>query len=173
VDERGKAWLGTIVFLFVVPGLVAGVGPFLISGWRFEPNLDARALLGATSIAIGVAFLLHSFVQFAARGIGTPAPVAPTKHLVVTGAYRYVRNPMYLAVLSIIFGQAVVFRDASVAVYGVAIFALVAAFVRLYEEPTLAQRFGLEYERYRASVPRWIPRSTPYEDPSDASDVTP
>jgi protein-S-isoprenylcysteine O-methyltransferase Ste14 len=97
-----------------------------------------------------------------ARGVGTPAPIAPTKHLVVTGAYRYVRNPIYLAVLSIIFGQALLFADVGVALYGVGVFLLVATFVRLYEEPTLRETYGAEYERYCAQVPPWIPSTSPY-----------
>ena len=164
MNERVQAWLGTIVFLFVVPGVVAGLIPFLIHGQRVVDG--AGVWPGAAAIAIGVVLLLHAFVLFAVRGIGTPAPIAPTKHLVVTGAYRYVRNPMYLAVLSIIFGQALLFADVTVALYGVGIFLLVATFVRFYEEPTLHEQFGNEYDRYRAQVPRWIPRSRPYS--SDA-----
>ena len=171
MNERGKAWLGTIVFLFAVPGVVAGVVPFLLSGWRFERSgAKVVPLFGGAAIAIGVAFLMHSFVMFAARGVGTPAPIAPTKHLVVSGAYRYVRNPMYLAVLAIIFGQAALFADASVALYGVSVFVVVAGFVRAYEEPTLLQRHGVEYERYRAMVPGWIPRLEPYTPSSDADE---
>ena len=164
MNERVQAWLGTIVFLFVVPGVVAGLIPFLIRGGEVADGVGMW--VGAAAIAIGVVQLLHAFVLFAARGIGTPAPIAPTKHLVVTGAYRYVRNPMYLAVLSIIFGQALLFADLTVALYGVGIFLLVATFVHLYEEPTLHEQFGHEYDRYRAQVPRWIPRARPYS--SDA-----
>jgi protein-S-isoprenylcysteine O-methyltransferase Ste14 len=162
VNERVQAWVGTIVFLFVVPGVVAGLVPFLIHGQEVVDG--AGVWPGAAGVAIGVVLLLHAFVLFAARGIGTPAPIAPTKHLVVTGAYRYVRNPMYLAVLSIIFGQALLFANVAVALYGVGIFLLVATFVRFYEEPTLHEQFGHEYDRYRAFVPRWLPRLTPYHE---------
>jgi len=164
MSDRLQAWVGTIVFLFVVPGVVAGLIPFLIHG---PEVVDGGGVwLGAAAIAVGIVMLLHAFVLFATRGIGTPAPIAPTQHLVVAGAYRYVRNPMYLAVLSIIFGQALLFANVGVAIYGVGIFLLVATFVRLYEEPTLHEQFGHEYDRYRAQVPRWIPRSRPYS--SDA-----
>jgi protein-S-isoprenylcysteine O-methyltransferase Ste14 len=162
VSERTRAWLGTIVFLFVVPGVVAGLIPWSIHGHRMVGGVGVWP--GAAAIAVGDVLLLHAFVLFAARGIGTPAPIAPTKHLVVTGAYRHVRNPMYLAVLSIIFGQALLFTSAVVALYGVGVFLLVATFVRLYEEPTLLEQFGAEYERYRTFVPRWLPRLTPYHD---------
>ena len=163
MNERIQAWLGTIVFLFVVPGVVAGLVPFALHDGQSAGGLGAW--VGAASVSIGIVLLLHAFVLFAARGIGTPAPIAPTKHLVVTGAYRYVRNPMYIAVLSIIFGQALLFADVVVALYGVGIFLLVATFVRLYEEPTLQEQFGAEYERYRKMVPAWIPRATPYQSP--------
>ena len=162
VNERIQAWLGTIVFLFVVPGVVAGLVPFALHDGQSSGGMGAW--VGAASVSIGIVLLLHAFVLFAARGIGTPAPIAPTKHLVVTGAYRYVRNPMYIAVLSIIFGQALLFASAVVALYGVGVFLLVATFVRLYEEPTLREQFGAEYERYRTFVPRWLPRLTPYRD---------
>jgi protein-S-isoprenylcysteine O-methyltransferase Ste14 len=162
VNERARAWIGTIVFLFVVPGVVAGVIPFALHD--AESSGGVVSWVGAAAVSIGIVLLLHAFVLFAARGIGTPAPIAPTKHLVVTGAYRHVRNPMYLAVLSIIFGQALLFTSAVVALYGVGVFLLVATFVRLYEEPTLQQTYGAEYERYRKMVPAWIPRATPYKD---------
>jgi protein-S-isoprenylcysteine O-methyltransferase Ste14 len=99
-------------------------------------------------------------VRFALQGLGTPAPIAPTQHLVVTGLYRYVRNPMYVAVATVIFGQAVVFGDWPLFADG-ALFCLVChLFVVGYEEPTLKKSFGAEYEAFRLNVPRWIPRLT-------------
>ena len=100
-----RAWIGTILFLFLAPGIVAGFIPWLISGWRPHDWGGAVWVVPVAWIAIflGVAFLLHAFALFALHR-GTPAPVAPTETLVVTGAYRLVRNPMYLAVLAIILG---------------------------------------------------------------------
>ena len=119
---------------------------------------------GAVLIAVGVLVLVHAFARFVAEGLGTPAPVAQTERLVVGGLYRYVRNPMYLylAVAAIILGQALALAQPILLLY-VAIFAVaVVAFVRWYEEPTLRQQFGEQYERYRRAVPAWWPRREPW-----------
>ena len=102
--------------------------------------------------------LLDSFARFALQGLGTPAPVAPPKHLVVTGLYRRVRNPMYVGVLAAVSGQALLFGSVRLLEYALLLGLAVHSFVFFYEEPTLRKQFGEEYERYRASVPRWIPR---------------
>ncbi len=106
----------------------------------------------------GVPVLLDSFARFAFKGLGTPAPVFPTRHLVVSGLYRYVRNPMYLAVASVIFGQGLLFGDVRVLEYGVLVWLAFHLFVLLYEEPVLRRSFGAEYESFCAHVGRWIPR---------------
>jgi protein-S-isoprenylcysteine O-methyltransferase Ste14 len=144
------------LFLILVPGTVAGLVPWLMGGWR------VRHPLGLALVVVGVAFLLHAFATFAARGRGTPAPVAPPQRLVVTGAYRYVRNPMYLAVLAVILGQALASGNPWIGLYGALVFAAFVGFVHLHEEPTLRARFGSDYDRYAANVPRWLPRLRPY-----------
>jgi protein-S-isoprenylcysteine O-methyltransferase Ste14 len=113
---------------------------------------------GALLVAAGAAVLLHAFARFVVEGIGTPAPVAPPEHLVVGGLYRYVRNPMYLAVAATIIGQALILGRPALLLYVAAFGAAVASFVRFYEEPTLARRFGAEYDAYRRAVPAWWPR---------------
>jgi len=105
--------------------------------------------------------LIDSFVRFA-RSLGTPAPIAPTERLVVDGWYRYVRNPMYVAVVSIIMGQALLFGSWPAFAWGVMVFVAVHLFVVAYEEPTLSGQFGDEYARYRENVGRWVPRLTPW-----------
>jgi protein-S-isoprenylcysteine O-methyltransferase Ste14 len=110
-----------------------------------------------------VAFLLAAFARFVIEGMGTPAPVAPTERLVVGGAYRYVRNPMYLAVASIIVGQGLLLGQATLLLYALVFAAAVTAFVRGYEEPALTNRFGEQYETYRREVPRWRPRLIPWK----------
>ena len=92
------------------------------------------------------------------RGLGTPAPIAPTKFLVVSGLHRYVRNPMYIGVALVILGEAALFRASVLAWYAGVFWVLVNLFVMLYEEPTLRRQFGESYEQYRRTVPRWIPR---------------
>jgi protein-S-isoprenylcysteine O-methyltransferase Ste14 len=113
-------------------------------------------------IAAGLAFLLPAFARFVIEGIGTPAPTAPTQRLVVGGAYRYVRNPMYLAVAALILGQALLLGQAILLLYALGFGIAVTAFVHGYEEPTLVSRFGEEYNRYMSEVPRWFPRGSPW-----------
>jgi protein-S-isoprenylcysteine O-methyltransferase Ste14 len=109
-------------------------------------------------LVVSVAVLVQAFARFVLEGRGTPAPVAPTERLVVGGLYRYVRNPMYVAVVGAIVGQALLLGRGVLLVYAAIVWAVVASFVLLYEEPTLREQFGTEYDAYRASVPAWIPR---------------
>ena len=113
-------------------------------------------------ITVGVIGLLDSFVRFAVQGVGTPAPVFPTRHLVVTGLYRYVRNPMYVAVVSTILGQGLILGNVTLLEYGGLVWLLFHLFVLVYEEPTLRASFGSEYKLFCTEVPRWIPRFTPW-----------
>ena len=106
--------------------------------------------------------MLDSFYRFAIQGLGTPAPVLPTKHLVVTGLYRHVRNPMYVGVASTIFGQALLFASKALVIYGALVWLAFHLFVFFYEEPTLQATFGDEYKTFREEVPRWIPRLRPF-----------
>jgi protein-S-isoprenylcysteine O-methyltransferase Ste14 len=106
--------------------------------------------------------LVHAFTRFAVEGLGTPAPVAPTTNLVVGGLYRHVRNPMYLAVLLVVIGQAIVFGHVFLATYAAGLAVAFVSFVQLYEEPTLASRFGGQYDAYRRAVPGWWPRLRPW-----------
>jgi len=106
--------------------------------------------------------LLDSFRRFAVEGLGTPAPIAPTQRLVVSGFYRYVRNPMYVAVASVIFGQGLLFGSVAVLEYGVAVWLAFYLFVLLYEESVLRARYGEEYDIFVAEVPRWLPRLRPW-----------
>ena len=148
----------------VVPGTVAGLVPWFLTGWDRRDHWPVLDVAGWILIAAGVVALLHAFARFVVEGIGTPAPVAPTENLVVGGLYRYVRNPMYLAVGATIVGQALVLAQPVLFVYAAIFAVVVVAFVRGYEEPTLRRRFGEEYERYRRAVPGWRPRRTPWRD---------
>lgn len=160
------AIVGSAVFLVIAPGFVAGLVPWWISHWRIEapfPGMPPFRFAGGILVALGVAGLLDSFVRFALQGVGTPAPVFPTRHLVVTGLYRYVRNPMYVAVVSTILGQGLIFGNVTLMEYGGLAWLLFHAFVLIYEEPTLRATFGAEYQSFCAEVPRWIPRLTPWK----------
>jgi protein-S-isoprenylcysteine O-methyltransferase Ste14 len=160
-----RTWsiLGSAVFLVIAPGFVAAVVPWWISHWRVEAPLFGITLFrfaGGVLILMGAIGLLDSFARFAIQGLGTPAPVFPTRHLVVTGLYRYVRNPMYVAVVSSILGQGLLFGNVRLMEYGAAVWLLMHLFVVLYEEPALERAFGAGYRCFREAVPRWIPRWT-------------
>jgi protein-S-isoprenylcysteine O-methyltransferase Ste14 len=163
--RRSAAAIGSALFFIVAPGTVAFLVPWTFSRWHVgEPfwGITVLRAVGLIVIVLGLAIVLDSFVRFVVQGIGTPAPILPTKHLVVTGFYRYVRNPMYIGVASLIFGQALLFGNARVLIYGIFIWLAFHLFVLAYEEPTLKRQFGREYAAFTANVPRWIPRLRPW-----------
>jgi protein-S-isoprenylcysteine O-methyltransferase Ste14 len=138
--RRILAIIGSAVFLVIAPGLV----PHWISRWRLETPFFGMPLFrfaGGSLIELGVAGLLDSFARFAGQGVGTPAPVFPTRHLVVTGLYRYVRKPMYIAVVCTILGQGLVFGNVALLEYGGLVWLLFHLWVLGYEEPTQTATF--------------------------------
>lgn len=160
---RSAALAFSGLFLLVAPGTLAGLIPFsLTEGWRQPLGPLPLAAAGAMLIAGGALLLLECFSRFALQGHGTPAPVAPPTRLIVTGAYRRVRNPMYVAVVSLVLGQAAVFADPRLLGYAAVLWLGFHLFVLGYEEPTLRQSFPEDYRAFFAAVPRWIPRLTPW-----------
>jgi protein-S-isoprenylcysteine O-methyltransferase Ste14 len=163
--KRSMAALGSGIFFLLAPGIVAGVVPWWITRWQMHGEstgwIPLRAI-GIVLLVVSVPVLVRAFWQFAVEGLGTPAPVAPTQTLVVGGLYRYVRNPMYLAVLGAIVGQALLLGQLGLLVYALVILTAFASFVRWYEEPTLMRQFGAEYEAYKKAVPAWWPRRHPW-----------
>jgi protein-S-isoprenylcysteine O-methyltransferase Ste14 len=168
--RRVSAIAVSALFLVIAPGFVAGLVPWWICHWRVEKPFFGIALIrivGAVMIVFGLIGLLDSFARFALQGLGTPAPVFPTRHLVITGLYRYVRNPMYVAVVSTILGQGLMLGSSTLLKYGAFVWLLFHIFVLAYEEPVLRGTFGPEYTRYCREVPRWIPRLRPWNrDPT-------
>ncbi len=163
--RRLWASLGSLLFFLLAPGVVAGLAPWWISRWHMQPpflGFSLFRLAGAGLITLGTPALLDSFARFALQGLGTPAPIFPTKHLVITGLYRYVRNPMYVGVVSVIAGQGLLLGNPRVLGYGALVWLAFSLFVIGYEEPTLRRTFGAEYERFCTNVPRWIPRLRPW-----------
>ena len=165
--RKPTAALGSAVFFLLAPGVVVGLIPWLLTkGWQTREPLPywmpVRVLGGALLLA-GLISLVGAFVRFVVEGLGTPAPVAAPERLVVGGVYRYVRNPMYVAVLAAIVGQALLLGRLGLLLYACTVWLVVAAFVRFYEEPTLARRFGADYEAYRRAVPAWWPRLRAWE----------
>lgn len=156
---------GSALFFAVAPGVVAGLIPWWLTGWRVHGTLSHLApvrIAGLVMLVLGAIVLVQAFARFAAEGHGTPAPVAPTERLVIGGLYRHVRNPMYLAVVAAITGQALALGQPALLGYAAAVWVTVAAFVRWYEEPALARQFGAQYDAYRRSVPAWRPRIRPW-----------
>jgi protein-S-isoprenylcysteine O-methyltransferase Ste14 len=165
--RRSAATIGSAVFFVVAPGVVAGLVPWLISGWQLlrpmSPLAIVRLAAGVVLLVLAVVVLVRAFVRFVVEGGGTPAPVAPTERLVLGGDYRFVRNPMYLAVVTAVLGQAMIFGSLALLGYALAVWAIMAAFVRWYEEPLLLRRYGDEYQRYREAVRAWVPRLQPWQ----------
>jgi protein-S-isoprenylcysteine O-methyltransferase Ste14 len=165
----GRAAVGAALFFVVAPGSVVGLAPYLISGWRREHLLpSALRAAGAVLIAMGLLSVVESFARFVLRGHGTPAPVAPPEHLVVSGQYRHVRNPMYVALVALVVGQALWLGSSALAIYAVVLLVLFHLRVVTYEEPQLVKLFGVEFAAYRQGVPRWLPRVSPWR-PSPAT----
>jgi protein-S-isoprenylcysteine O-methyltransferase Ste14 len=161
--SKAIAVLGSALFFVIAPLMLAGFIPWWVTQWEFRPalfGLDPTRGLGGILIVAGAPGIVDSFARFALDGLGTPAPIAPPQKLVVTGLYRYVRNPIYIAVVAVILGQALLFGDLRLLGYGALLWLFFHAWVVMIEEPSLKQTFDAEYERFRSNVPRWIPRLT-------------
>ena len=169
--RRFCAVLGSALFLVLAPGTLAVLIPWWISGWRFAAPVNGWSALrvsGVLLIAAAAPLLLDSFARFAMKGLGTPAPVFPTRNLVISGLYRYVRNPIYIAVVASITGRGLLFGQVRLLEYAALVWLLFHLFVVAYEEPTLRATFGPEYEDFRAAVPRWIPRLSAWQGRNSA-----
>jgi steroid 5-alpha reductase family enzyme len=153
----------SLLWLILMPGIVAGYVPWRYFGVRDAVTgpLDAGRVAGIVVSLAGVALLVTCVWEFARQGRGTLSPVDPPRQLVVRGLYRYVRNPMYVAVTMILLGEAIAARSLDLVVYWLVFFSLASLFVIVYEEPYLRRRFGASYDAYTARVGRWIPRFRP------------
>ena len=164
--RRRTAAVGSAIFFLLAPGVVVGLIPWLLTRWQVREPLPYWApvrVVGGVLLIVGLIALVQAFVRFVVEGFGTPAPIAAPERLVIGGVYRYVRNPMYVAALAAIVGQALLLGQLGLLLYAATAWLVVAAFVRWYEEPTLARRFGADYEAYRRAVPAWWPRLRPWE----------
>src|SRR5215211_9476024 len=164
--RKSTAAVGSALFFLLAPGVVVGLVPWALTRWQVREPLPYWAparVLGGVVLVAGLIALVQAFVRFVLEGHGTPAPVAAPERLVVGGAFRHVRNPMYVAVLAAIVGQALLLGQLGLLLYAAALWLISAAFVRWYEEPTLRRRFGADYEAYRRAVPAWWPRLRPWE----------
>jgi len=169
---RLTAAIGSAFFFLVAPGIVGGLIPWLLTGWQVRdpaPYWAPMRVLGVILILAGLIVLIQAFLSFVVEVLGTPAPIAPPERLVVGGVYRHVRNPMYVAVLATLVGQGLLLGQLGLLLYAAALWLIAAAFVRWYEEPTLARRFGANYEAYQRAVPAWWPRLHPWK-PSEGDE---
>lgn len=154
-------WLRTLLFVAILPAAVIGWGPYWITGWEMRAPLlgfEPVRWLGVALLLGGLPLFAEFLWRFVQEGHGTPAPIDPPKALVVRGAFQYVRNPGYVAVLALLVGQALLLGSGSMLVYAAVIWLVFHLFVVLHEEPDLRERFGDPYEVYFREVPRWIPR---------------
>ena len=152
--------LRSLLWTILMPGIVAGYVPwryFGLSGARIDWS-DRLDLLGLASTGAGMLLLAACIVEFARSGRGTLSPIDPPRHLVVRGLYRYVRNPMYLAVTLILLGEAALLHSLNLVTYWACFFVAANVFVIGYEEPYLRSRFGVSYDAYTQKVGRWVPR---------------
>ena len=158
---RSRAAFATFLFLLIAPGIVAVVGPWLITDWIMPDVLPYFAGLligvGGFTVFVGTLLLLDCFIRFVREGNGTPMPWMPTEGVIASGPYRYVRNPMYVAIMTIIVGQTILFWSLPLLGYAAAVWLVFHFFVLLVEEPGLRGSYGPAYERYADEVPRVPP----------------
>jgi len=154
-------------------GTFACLLPYLLGEWHFHrplPYWGIAQAVGVLLICAGLVPEVQSFIDFI-KADGTPVPVASPPRLVVSGFYRYVRNPIYVGFLVILMGQVLLFGSRGLLVYAVVAWCVGAAAVRFYEEPTLARKFGAGYQDYRRAVRAWVPRLHPWT-PGPESSIT-
>jgi protein-S-isoprenylcysteine O-methyltransferase Ste14 len=153
----------SIFFALLLPGTVTVLIPYLIASSRGPIRIEYWTLwqyLSLLLIIVGTGIVIWCIRDFAVVGRGTLAPIDPPKHLVVRGPYRYVRNPMYVGVVSILLGEALLLGSLALLGYAAAYFVIVHLFVMFYEEPALRRQFGESYESYCRRVHRWVPRQS-------------
>jgi len=156
---RRNVIVSILFAVFGGPGIVLVYLPFWFTRFRVPAGEPWwQVALAIVLITAGVAPLGESARRFILAGRGTLVPTAPTEHLVVSGFYLFVRNPMYVGVLIALAGESVLFERRVMAVYLVLVWLATHLFVCLYEEPTLTRRYGDEYLRFKRNVPRWVPR---------------
>ncbi|WP_263355950.1 methyltransferase family protein [Acidicapsa ligni] len=155
-----RSVLVSVLFtLFGGPGIILVYLPWVITRFRVPALLtEWQRVVAAALIVAGLLPLLDSIVRFVRVGRGTLMPNVPTERLVVTGLYRYVRNPMYVGDLMVLAGEALLFQSLWMVGYAVFVWAVLEVFIRRYEEPTLRRRHGAEYVDYCGRVRRWWPR---------------
>lgn len=153
--------LKSLIFTVIAPGSVTILIPYVLLnsfGEVLSVKIGNLRYLGLIPMLLGTLIYFWCIWDFTFSGKGTPAPIDPPKELVVTGLYRFIRNPMYVGMLLILFGEAILFATLLILGYTVLSFFCFHLFVVAYEEPTLRGTFGAAYKKYCDAVPRWLPR---------------
>jgi protein-S-isoprenylcysteine O-methyltransferase Ste14 len=154
----------TLVFTIIVPGTVTVAIPhyLLPSDYPFRADLlSFFQYPGLALILFGGGFYFRCAYDFIFKGKGTPAPVDPPKELVINGLYGFVRNPMYVGIISILIGESIIFAEIDLLLYALLVLTIFHLVIILYEEPTLKKTFGESYIQYCKAVPRWFPLKLP------------
>jgi protein-S-isoprenylcysteine O-methyltransferase Ste14 len=160
---RRNALISILFLVLGGPGIILVYLPLWMTHFRVPaPQPWWQMLTAGMLIAVGILPLLESARRFVIVGRGTLVPTAPTEHLVASGFYRHVRNPMYVSVVTALAGEAILFASWIMAVYVLLVWLACHLFVCFYEEPKLTRRYGEEYLRFKTHVPRWLPRLTPW-----------
>lgn len=162
--RKSLAAAGSVAWFVAIGGTFGCLLPYLDNDWHFHqpmPCWDIARAAGVLLICAGLAPILGSFAEFF-KAAGTPIPVASPPRLVVTGFYRYVRNPIYAGFFAVLIGQALLFGSLGLVTYAAVAWCVGAVAVRWYEEPILSRKFGAEYQAYRHAVPAWVPRLRPW-----------
>ena len=155
-------FLRSLLWTILLPGMIAGYIPWRFFGFRLHAPQSVMQLICVAVAALGVVILLLCIVEFARRGRGTLSPLDPPRKLVVTGLYRWVRNPMYVGVALVLLGEILMSGSSALATYAAIFFLCANLFILAYEEPHLARTFGASYQDYKRHVRRWIPRLSPW-----------
>jgi protein-S-isoprenylcysteine O-methyltransferase Ste14 len=164
-SPRRSAVVSILFVVFGGPGFVLAYFPFWITRFHLPANEQVwQMVLAAACILAGLAPLFESIVRFVRIGRGTLVPTTPTEELVVSGLYRYVRNPMYVGVLTVLVGEVVLLKSRDLAIYMGVVWLGIHLFICFYEEPTLTRRYAEQYAIYKRNVPRWVPRVRPWSD---------
>ena len=173
-------WLRQTLSVILLPGTVAVAVPIWLAR---RNNITLRSpdgplevvsvVAGGVALAVGLMLFIGSLRRFASEGQGTLAPWDPPRHLVVHGLYRFVRNPMISGVIFVLAGEALILRSAPHAWWALIFLVSNAVYIPLLEEPMLEGRFGDEYRDYRAHVPRFVPRLTPWAPDESDQEIGP
>jgi len=158
MTERVATLIKTLIFTLLVPGTVTVYLPYRLLERTPMPGSWVALAAGLCLAALGLGVYLWCAWEFVSAGQGTPAPIDAPKKLVVSGLNRFVRNPMYIGVMSMVLGESIMFDSLVLLIYAVGLAAFFNLFVMVYEEPTLRKKFGPDYDKYCWRVPRWIPR---------------